>query len=95
MMARTTGKLTLDKAGRVVLPKPLRAKLNLSPGDVREVEAKGDRITLHAIRRTPALQEERRIWVLRSGEKLPVLVTDEAARLVRGERHHAALGRKP
>jgi AbrB family looped-hinge helix DNA binding protein len=28
-----TSKLTLDKAGRVVLPKPLRDRLQLVPGD--------------------------------------------------------------
>ena len=31
-------RLIIDKAGRVVIPKPLREELNLEPGDSLEVE---------------------------------------------------------
>jgi AbrB family looped-hinge helix DNA binding protein len=37
-----TTKLTLDKAGRVVIPKPLRDELNLEPGDALQLEAEGE-----------------------------------------------------
>ena len=36
-----TARLTIDGAGRVVIPKPLRKELDLSPGDTLELEAKG------------------------------------------------------
>jgi AbrB family looped-hinge helix DNA binding protein len=34
-----TSRLTVDKAGRVVLPKPVRDELQLSPGDSLELES--------------------------------------------------------
>jgi len=39
-------RLTLDKAGRIVLPKPLRDELRLEPGDALEIESSGEDITL-------------------------------------------------
>jgi len=38
--------VTLDKAGRVVIPKTLRDELHLEPGDTLELEAEGERVTL-------------------------------------------------
>jgi AbrB family looped-hinge helix DNA binding protein len=34
-------RLIIDKAGRVVIPKPLREKLHLEPGDSLEMESAG------------------------------------------------------
>lgn len=45
-----TARLTLDKAGRIVLPKPLRDELRLGPGDTLEPENAGERITLRPVR---------------------------------------------
>ena len=42
--------LTLDKAGRVVLPKPLRDELELAAGDTLELESRGEQITLRPVR---------------------------------------------
>ncbi len=38
-------KVTLDQAGRVVIPKTLRDELRLSPGDTLDVSVKGDEVT--------------------------------------------------
>jgi len=38
-------RLVIDKAGRVVIPKPLRDELYLEPGDSLEMEASGEQIT--------------------------------------------------
>lgn len=88
-------KLTLDKAGRIVLPKPLRDELNLSPGDTLELETSGERITLHPVRATAPLQKERGIWVIRTGEDLPASIVEDTIRQIREERDRHALGEEP
>jgi AbrB family looped-hinge helix DNA binding protein len=42
-------RLTIDKAGRVVIPKPLREELHLEPGDCLEMETAGEQITLRPV----------------------------------------------
>ena len=37
------GKVTFDRAGRIVLPKNLRDELDLSPGDTLDVTVQGGR----------------------------------------------------
>jgi AbrB family looped-hinge helix DNA binding protein len=44
--------VTIDKAGRIVVPKDLRESLHLTPGTVLRVECTGERLTL-----TPASRE--------------------------------------
>jgi AbrB family looped-hinge helix DNA binding protein len=58
-----TTKLTLDKAGRVVLPKPLRDRLQLAPGDALHLESEGERITLRPVRQNVMLKKELGVWV--------------------------------
>lgn len=89
------GKLTLDKSGRIVLPKPLRDELNLSAGDTLELETSGEQITLHPIRATTPLQKERGIWMIRTGEDLPASVVEDTIRQIRDERERLALGEGP
>jgi len=87
-------KLTLDKAGRMVLPKALRDELQLSPGDTLEVESSGEQVTLRPLRATTPLQKERGVWVYRTGQKLPAWVVNDTLRQIRDERHRAALGKE-
>ncbi len=68
-------KLTLDKAGRVVLPKPLRDRLQLSPGDTLHLEAEGERITLRPIRQKAMLKKELGVWVYQ-GESTDASIVD-------------------
>jgi AbrB family looped-hinge helix DNA binding protein len=70
-----TTKLTLDKAGRVVLPKPLRDQLQLAPGDTLQVEADGDRITLRPVRPKVMLKKELGVWVFQ-GEPTDTSIPD-------------------
>lgn len=58
-----TAKVTLDRAGRVVFPKPLREELRLSAGDTLHLESEGGRITLLPARTKPALRKEHGVWV--------------------------------
>lgn len=76
--------ISLDKAGRVVLPKDLRDKLRLEAGDELLVEESGDQIVLRPVRAQPTLKKERGVWVYQgargaegSRESLPDLI-DEA-----------------
>ena len=48
-------RLTTDKAGRVVIPKPLREELHLEPGDSLELQSVGEQITLRPVRGTGPL----------------------------------------
>ncbi|MBI1790163.1 MAG: AbrB/MazE/SpoVT family DNA-binding domain-containing protein [Acidobacteria bacterium] len=62
-----TAKITLDKAGRVVLPKPLREEMQLGPGDTLELEREGERITLRPVRPQAMLKKEYGVWVYQGG----------------------------
>ncbi len=68
-------KLTLDKAGRVVLPKPLRDRLRLAPGDTLHLETEGERITLRPVRQNVMLKKELGVWVYQ-GESTDTSITD-------------------
>lgn len=74
------GKLNLDKAGRVVLPKNLRDRLRLAPGDTLEIEGDEDRITLRPVRAKAKLVKEMGIWVYQgevTDESLPDMIDRE------------------
>ena len=76
-----TGKVKIDRAGRIVLPKPVRDQMQLTPGTAMELEGDGERITLRPVRPQATLRKESGIWVFQgpaSDESIPELV--EAAR---------------
>ncbi len=88
-----TTTIVLDKAGRVVIPKPLREELHLGPGDTLQLESEGERIMLRPARGTMPLQKERGVWVYRTGHPLPGSVTDETLRREREERDRGNMGK--
>jgi AbrB family looped-hinge helix DNA binding protein len=92
MVAMLT-KLTIDKLGRIVLPKPVREKLQLSAGDELELESLDDRITLRPLRGTAQLRKKRGVWVFRSGEPLSAATVQETLEQVRRERDDQNLGK--
>jgi AbrB family looped-hinge helix DNA binding protein len=72
-----TTKVSVDKAGRVVLPKPLRDKLRLHAGDDLAIEADEDVITLRPIRPQARLRKKDGIWVYQGGpsdDSIPDLI---------------------
>lgn len=79
-------RITIDKAGRVVLPKPLREELRLAPGDLLELQSSGERITLRPVRPALPVAKEKGVWVFRSGEPLAASVTDSVLRDLRERR---------
>ena len=78
--------VTVDSAGRVVLPKPLRDQLGLAPGDTLALESDGERVTLRPVRSSSALRKEEGVWVFRSGRKIPAGETDRLLDTMREER---------
>ena len=85
-------RLVIDKAGRVVIPKPLREKLHLEPGDSLEMESTGQQITLRPVRGTGPLTKECGVWVFYSGQPLSASTTDHVLEQIREERDLANLG---
>ncbi len=79
-------KLTVDKLGRIVLPKPVRDKLQLAPGDKLKLEILDDRITLRPVRGTAQLRKKRGIWVSHCGEPLAAATVQRTLEQVRRER---------
>jgi AbrB family looped-hinge helix DNA binding protein len=85
-------KVTLDRAGRVVLPKALRDEMHLSPGDTLDLTVKGDEVSLRPRRGATPLQKERGVWVFRTGKRLTAGETAETLRNIRARRHRQNAG---
>ena len=78
-----TTTVTIDKAGRVVIPKEIRDELRLEAGDTLALESEGERVTLQPIHGGTPLQKERGVWVFHGGKPLSL---DEANQIVRDAR---------
>jgi len=86
-------RLIIDKAGRVVIPKPLREELHLEPGDALEMEHMGEEITLRPVRGTSPLRKEHGVWVFYTGQALHASATDDMLDQIRLERDLMNLGK--
>jgi AbrB family looped-hinge helix DNA binding protein len=84
--------VTLDKAGRVVIPKTLRDELHLEPGDALELETDGDRVTLRPLHSATPLRKERGVWVFHGRNKLSMAEADKLVHEARQQRDHKSLG---
>lgn len=93
ILASMTAKLTLDKLGRIVLPKPLRDKLQLTAGDQLELESVDDRIMLRPLRGTAQLRKKHGVWVFHCGEPLSAATVEQTVEQVRHARDEQNLGR--
>ncbi len=78
--------MTVDKAGRITLPKPLRDELQLFPADRLEIKTSGETLTLRPVRGSAPLRKKKGIWVCRTGEPLSQKKVDETLRRVRRHR---------
>jgi AbrB family looped-hinge helix DNA binding protein len=85
-------KVTIDQAGRVVLPKKLRDELNLSPGDTLDLTVRGDEVTLRPRRVSSPLQKKQGVWVFSTGEPMASDETAEALRDIREQRNRRNSG---
>ncbi len=90
-MASTSGiRLTIDKSGRIVFPKPLRERLGLKPGTELEVMDQPDGVFLRRVEEQPALVKIDGLWVHR-GIAQPGTDWDRVLQEVREERTQSAL----
>ena len=87
-----TAIINIDKAGRVVLPKPVRDELQLSPGDSLELQVSQDRIVLRPARSRGRMFKEKGVWVFDSGQPLSAETVRKTIRQVRLERERRILG---
>ncbi|MGZ4732979.1 MAG: AbrB/MazE/SpoVT family DNA-binding domain-containing protein [Terriglobales bacterium] len=85
--------LTIDKAGRVVLPKPVRDALQISPGDSLELESSEDHIVLRPAPSKGRMYKKQGVWVFDSGVPLSAEVVNKTIRRVRAERDRHVLGK--
>jgi AbrB family looped-hinge helix DNA binding protein len=85
--------LNMDRAGRLVLPKPVREQLQLEPGEPLELESFDAHIVLRPVRGNATAYKKQGIWVFRTGP-LKASVVDETIRKVRKERERQILGTK-
>jgi AbrB family looped-hinge helix DNA binding protein len=86
--------VTVDTAGRIVIPKTVRDEFRLEPGDTLELESEAEGIKLRPVRCSTPLRKEHGIWVFRTGNKLPAAVTDKALRVAREHRDRHNVGRR-
>jgi AbrB family looped-hinge helix DNA binding protein len=62
--------LKIDKAGRVILPKPVRDRLGLHAGSDLEIQETMDGVVLRPAGRRPSMVKKGRFWV-HTGELPP------------------------
>jgi AbrB family looped-hinge helix DNA binding protein len=87
-------RVTLDKAGRVIIPEQMLEELQLAPGDALELESAGEQIKLHPVRVSPPLMQEHGVWVLHTGQPLPASSTHKLLAQMREERDQTNLRKK-
>jgi AbrB family looped-hinge helix DNA binding protein len=88
-------KLSIDRAGRLVLPKPVREQLQLEPGETLELESFEDHVVLRPVRANGSMYKKHGVWVFRAKTPLKASVVRDTIRRVRRDREESVLGRKP
>lgn len=66
-------KITMDIAGRIVVPKPLRQALGLTPGQPLEIRAENGRLEIEVVPTPMRLEKKGKGVVAVPTTKLPVL----------------------
>jgi len=56
-------RIKIDKAGRIVLPKPVRERFQLRAGAELELEHRSEGLSLKPVERGPSMVLEKGIWV--------------------------------
>ncbi|MCF7948846.1 MAG: AbrB/MazE/SpoVT family DNA-binding domain-containing protein [Spirochaetia bacterium] len=69
-------KITIDNAGRVVIPKHIRERHHMRPGTELEIENEADGISLKVSGKKPSLIEKRGILVHHGGDTVTLDISD-------------------
>jgi AbrB family looped-hinge helix DNA binding protein len=85
-MARVTIETTIDRFGRVLVPKALRDQLGLKPGSVLEMEDSGNEIRIKPVRDRPLLVKKGKVLVYAGKASGNILEVVKAHREARFER---------
>lgn len=86
-----TMNVTIDKAGRIVVPKAIRDTLHLKPGDEFDIEVNGTGFSLAPKPVRAKLVNRGGVWVRTTGHPSTYDVVEEIAK-AREERHQMVLG---
>ena len=70
--------VTIDRAGRIIVPKAVRDAFQLEARDTLELESEGERLTLRLVRAGSALRKEQGVWVFRRGGALITAAATDA-----------------
>ncbi len=79
--------ITIDRAGRVVIPKEIRDRLHLQPGSELEIEVSGEEITLQAPTAETRLVEKAGVLVFDTQTESEI----EIASFINEQRSHRSL----
>src|SRR5580704_6244350 len=86
--------VTIDKAGRIVLPKPVRDELQLSPGDSLEVDSSEERVILRPVRGNARIYKKQGVWVMHGGTPLSEDVIEKTRQQIRRDREQSFLAKQ-
>lgn len=78
--------VTIDAAGRLVIPKPLRERIGLTPGTVLELNEVGDHLEVRPAGRQVRIELVGGRPVARAPEDSPVLTAEEVRGLIERDR---------
>ncbi len=84
--------VSIDQAGRIVIPKAVREELHLEPGDTLQLESEGDTVKLRPIRSSTPLIKKRGVWVFRTGSRLSADTVDKTIGEIRANRDRTSAG---
>ena len=84
--------ITVDRSGRVVLPKPVRDELQLAAGDSLELAFTENEIVLRPVRRGVGLRKKQGVWVLDVDAPISLETVNRTVRDIRQERERSWLG---
>src|SRR5947208_9916966 len=92
--AIVNARLNIDRAGRLVLPKSIREKLQLEPGESLEIESFEDHIVLRPVRERAAMRKELGVLVFDTGEPIAASDVRKTIQKIRDDRSDRVLGTK-
>lgn len=91
-MPSVNARVTLDKAGRIVIPKALRDAWQLESGDTLELESEGEQLTLRPVHSGSSLRKKQGVWVFRGGRKISAATTNQVLDDIRSNRDRDNFG---